>query len=56
MMAGKTGDAHLDHLIDKNSGIIRQLEHFAKEKAKENDQLIKRIHESRAKRLERETE
>ncbi len=56
MMADKTGDAHLDHLIDQNSGIIRQLEHFAKEKAKENDQLIKRIHESRAKRLERETE
>ena len=56
MMADKTGDAHLDHLIGKNSGIIRQLEHFAKEKARENDQLIKRIHESRAKRLRCEKE
>ena len=56
MMADKTGDVHLDHLMDNNSGIIRQLEHFAKEKAKANDKLIKRIHESRAKRVGREKE
>lgn len=56
MMVDKTGDARLDHLIDQNSGIIRQLEHFAKEKARENDKLIKRIHESRAKRLVSEKE
>ena len=56
MMADKTGDAHLDHLIDNNSGIIRQLENFAKEKAKENDKLIKRIHESRSKRVGSERE
>lgn len=53
-MANKTGDAYLDDLIDKNSAMIRDLEDFAKEKAEENDRLIKRFHESRAKRLGRE--
>ena len=53
-MANKTGDARTDYLIDENAQTIRQLEKLAEDKAAENDKLIKRIHESRAKRLGRE--
>ena len=53
-MANKTGDARTDYLIDKNAQAIRQLEKLAEEKAAENDRLIERIHESRAKRRGKE--
>ena len=49
-MVDKTGDARTDYLIDENAETIRQLEKFAEEKAIENEKLIRRIHESRAKR------
>ena len=54
-MANKTGDARTDYLIDKNFQEIRRLEKLAEERAAENDTLIKRIRESRAKRLARES-
>ena len=54
-MVNKTGDAHTDYLIDENAQTIRQLEKLAEEKAVENNKLIKRIHESRAKRLSKES-
>ena len=50
-MVNKTGDARTDYLIDENAQMIRQLEKLAEDKAAENDRLIKRIIESRAKRL-----
>ena len=49
-MVNKIGDARTDYLIDENAQTIRQLEKFAEDKAAEIDTLIKRIHESRAKR------
>ena len=52
-MADKTGDPHLDGLIDKNADTIRQLEKLAEEKSEENRKLIGAIHQSRAKRLGR---
>lgn len=54
MMINKTGDARIDHLIDKNAETIQRLEKFAEEKAKENDKLIELIYESRARRLDME--
>ena len=53
-MVNKTGDARTDRLIDENAQTIGQLEKLAEEKAAENDRLIRRIHESRAKRLGKE--
>ena len=50
-MANRTGDARTDYLIDKNSQEIRRLEKMAEEKAAENEALIKRIHESRERRV-----
>ena len=50
-MAGKIGEVRTDYLIDRNSQEIRQLEELAEEKAVKIDTLIKRIHESRGKRL-----
>ena len=52
-MADKTGNSRVDHLLDKNSETVRQLEKLAEEKAEENAKLIDSIHESRAKRLGR---
>ena len=49
-MVNKTGDARTDYLIDENAQTIRQLEKFAEDKSAEIDTLIKRIHESRARR------
>ena len=49
-MVNKTGDARTDYLIEENANTIRQLEKFAEDKAAEIDTLIKRIHESRARR------
>ena len=54
-MVNKTGDARTDYLIDENAKPIRQLEKLAEGKAAENDRLIKSIHESRAKRLRRDS-
>ena len=56
MMIEKTGDDHLDELIAKNADLIRELEDFARKKAEENDILIKRVLEIRAKRLNLENE
>ena len=56
MMIEKTGDDHLDELIAQNADLIRELEDFAKKKAEENDRLIKRVREIRAKRLNLENE
>ena len=49
-MVKKIGDARTDYLIDENAQTIRQLEKIAEVKADEVDTLIKRIHESRARR------
>ena len=53
-MANKTGDSHTDYLMEKNSQEIQRLEKLAQEKAAENETLIKRIHESRCKRVGKE--
>ena len=49
-MVNKTGDARTDYLIDENAQTIQRLEKFAEDKAAEIDTLIKRIHDSRARR------
>ena len=49
-MVKKIGDARTDYLIDENAQTIRQLDKFAEDKAAEIDTLIRRIHESRARR------
>ena len=50
-MAELTGDPKIDALLIKHADEIRRLEAFGKEKAEENDRLIAKFHESRAKRL-----
>ena len=50
-MAELTGDPKIDALLIKHADEIAQLEAFGKAKAEENDRLIAKFHELRAKRL-----
>ena len=50
-MAELTGDPKIDALLIKHADEIARLEAFGKAKAEENDRLIAKFHESRAKRL-----
>ena len=50
-MAELTGDPKIDALLIKHADEIRRMEAFGKAKAEENDRLIAKFHESRAKRL-----
>lgn len=50
-MADLTGDPKIDALLIKHADEIERLEAFAKEKAEENNRLIAKFYESRAKRL-----
>ena len=53
-MVEKTGDERMDYLIDKKADKIRELEQYAQDRFDEIAELIKRIHEIRAKRLGRQ--
>ena len=50
-MAELTGDPKIDALLITYADEIRRLEALGKEKAEENDRLIAKFHELRAKRL-----
>lgn len=50
-MVRTIGDAKVDELLAKHAAEIERLESIAKAKAKENDELIAKFHESRAKRI-----
>ena len=50
-VASLTGDPKIDALLIKHADEIRRLEELGREKAEENDRLIAKFHESRAKRL-----
>lgn len=50
-MAELTGDPKIDALLIKHADEIAQMEAFGKAKAEENDRLIAKFHELRAKRL-----
>ena len=50
-MARLTGDPKIDALLIKHADEIERMEAFGKAKAEENDRLIAKFHESRAKRL-----
>lgn len=50
-MASLTGDPKMDALLVKHAEEIRRLEALGKEKADENDRLIAKIRELRARRV-----
>ncbi len=49
-MLRETGDAKIDRLLAKNSKEVQRLESIAEAKAAENQKLIAKFYESRAKR------
>jgi hypothetical protein len=49
-MVRTIGDAKMDDLLAKHAEEIERLESLANAKAKQNDELIAKFHESRAKR------
>ena len=55
-MVEKTGDERTDYLIDKEAAVIKALEESAAEKGKEIKERIERVHQMRAKKLERQND